>query len=264
MSRPSRILSAPGLGRALAEIAIIVVGVLIALGADAWWSDRKEAQLTEEFRTALVADLAWDREWYGVLDRWLGDATVGIDSLATAVLDEVDRDPATVDLWLAWSSRLLVGKQRSGAFDELVATGHLALFEDPDLRQAIIAYYSLDVRVEPNIYAVWVERTFFPWNDLIREVGGPVWYGELQRCIGGPSGGEGRTTLAQCVAAHADPSHLERLRATPDAIRHLQNFLTKEWLARARGMQSARDCLAEWLVDGVQDPDVCAGEGRAG
>ena len=80
MSRPSRILSAPSRGRALAEIAIIVVGVLLALGADARWNGREEAQLAEEFRTALLADLAADRAWNRVLidDRWMVEAAAGV------------------------------------------------------------------------------------------------------------------------------------------------------------------------------------------
>jgi len=47
----SRILSASTLGRALAEIAIIVTGVLIALGADAWWTERQERR---DYQTAVA------------------------------------------------------------------------------------------------------------------------------------------------------------------------------------------------------------------
>ena len=44
-------------GRAAAELAIIVTGVLIALGAQSWWEDRGEAEERERALEALASDL---------------------------------------------------------------------------------------------------------------------------------------------------------------------------------------------------------------
>ena len=55
--KTSRILSADSFGRALAEIGIIVVGVLIALGADAWWTEREALDQYQTAVSALITDL---------------------------------------------------------------------------------------------------------------------------------------------------------------------------------------------------------------
>ena len=55
MSRPSRLLEAGSLGRLAAEFMIIVVGVLTALGADAWWTEREERIEYEEAVATILA-----------------------------------------------------------------------------------------------------------------------------------------------------------------------------------------------------------------
>lgn len=56
MKRPSVPLPSV-LGRALAELAIIVVGVLIALGAQSWWENRRLDDERMRVRAGVSADL---------------------------------------------------------------------------------------------------------------------------------------------------------------------------------------------------------------
>ena len=43
--------------RPITEIIVIVAGVLIALGADSWWTERQERQEEVELLAAIKADL---------------------------------------------------------------------------------------------------------------------------------------------------------------------------------------------------------------
>jgi hypothetical protein len=61
----------PGLGRvatavnwryAVGEIALIVIGIFIALQASAWWDDLAERRIEETYLAELLTELAHDRE----------------------------------------------------------------------------------------------------------------------------------------------------------------------------------------------------------
>lgn len=56
MTHVRRLLSAESLGLVLLETAIIVAGVLIALGADAWWDSRQELEERGALLSALTRD----------------------------------------------------------------------------------------------------------------------------------------------------------------------------------------------------------------
>lgn len=266
MASPSRIFSAPSVGRALAEIGIIVAGVLIALGADAWWTNREQAELREEYRAAMIDDLAADSSWYAYLidSGWLPDGADAIDSLNVALLDDVDRPEETVALWASRTMRLIAGTQRSGAFDELVATGRLGLFEDPGLRQEMVRYYGVDIVVDRAIYATWVENDFFPWRDRLREVTGVRWYQALVGCLNGfdVDDPDRHTDLDACIRGLSRIGVLTRLRSDPEAIGHVQDlYLLRAFLNQGQAMQATRVCLSDWLLTGVR-PELCEGSER--
>lgn len=267
MTRPSNLLAARSVGRALAEIAIIVVGVLIALGADSWRQSREQAVLREEYRAALLDDLVADSLWYGyTLDTgWIPESVEATDSLRDAMFDGATRSEDQVALWLSRTLRLVAGGQRRGAYDELVSTGRLALFEDPSLRQEIVRYYQVDLRVDPDVYAIFVERTFFPWQDVLRHVGGVGWYEELTRCTAAfDVRNPGLVPeFEACVAALPDVGILDRLRESDEAISRLQDMiLVRAFRDQGLGMQSLRRCLSAWLSTGQRVPEACDDSGR--
>jgi hypothetical protein len=53
-----RFFSKPVAARALGELVVIVVGILLALGMDQWWSDRVDARTQHAYLTALHEDVA--------------------------------------------------------------------------------------------------------------------------------------------------------------------------------------------------------------
>ena len=56
-----RIRVTTGWKRVLAEFALIVLGVFVALAANSWWDERSERRLERVYLTQLLADVA-DRE----------------------------------------------------------------------------------------------------------------------------------------------------------------------------------------------------------
>lgn len=151
----SRILSAPTLGRALAEVAIIVVGVLIALGADAWWTEREERSGAAEYLDRFAVDLDADREML----LWTARSEERRSEATDALVEWMGRAaPPARDSLRALVNRIREGNLdpvRTGTWTDLVNTGGLALIEDRALREQIVRYHQV---VEPN-YRYWAGKT---------------------------------------------------------------------------------------------------------
>ena len=142
-------------GYAIAELIIVVAGVLIALAADSWNDDRlnrlEEAELVER----LISDLERDIR---SIDRGLGLLARKTESLdrvyATLVVADVEPDDPA-----GFLDDVIEGAQygwnqstaRRVTFDELLGTGKFGLIRDRDLRVRIAEYYALDDSVHSRI-----------------------------------------------------------------------------------------------------------------
>jgi hypothetical protein len=123
--------------RSLGELALIVVGVLLALGAESLWSERADRAREQSYLEQIAADAREN-------GRRLEDAIVVERGLiegsraALLALDAAGRVHAadSVDAWLNLrrSSFLPV----TGAFRALINAGDLELVEDPGIRAALI------------------------------------------------------------------------------------------------------------------------------
>ena len=129
------------LGRLAAEFVVIVVGVLVALGADAWMDERAELEAEAQFLAEVHADLGRDSTNLEVPQRrvatWnrsaadivkMGEGTIpASDSLALVHL----RGLMTFNLYQPVSSAY--EGQRQG----------LTLVKDAQLRRQIVEYYEV-------------------------------------------------------------------------------------------------------------------------
>ena len=121
------------LGRALAELAIIVAGVLIALGAQAWWEDRSLDEDRERTIRLLDEDLAR-------LESTLRDTldAVEVDTIIHGLLGlrppEPDRDLSWAIRQALWSYGFQIGAREGEellpAYADLKNSGRLALLPD--------------------------------------------------------------------------------------------------------------------------------------
>ena len=132
------------MGSALGELAIIVVGVAIALAFNSWNQRRAEAEELSDYLARLVTDLEADSATYqlviGVLDR----KDAALDEVAEVALGLTEGN-ADSSLFQSLTITGGMGFHTPGTqrvtFDDLLATGNLRLIRNPELRTRLIAYY---------------------------------------------------------------------------------------------------------------------------
>jgi hypothetical protein len=164
MKRPD-LLHPTTVGRVVAELTIIVAGVLIALAAQSWWEERQLDEERSRVRRAVAADLTavldeirgeWNRTDSILGDiRWMLDRSEGFD----ATPDSVFNRRATYALWEIAGVDLSLP-----AYDDLKGSGRLELLSD-DARAAMTR---LDLRlrtvegIDEDVFQYQI-RNLDPW-----------------------------------------------------------------------------------------------------
>ncbi len=131
----------------LSETLVVVLGVLIALGLNDYWSYRQERVLELQYVERIHADVSADIEFS---DQFVGDLLerkfLALDAIAPivrgkeAVPEDVEsflRNVALGGLGGASSTYWVT----STTFEDLKFTGNLRLIRDADLRTKIVRYY---------------------------------------------------------------------------------------------------------------------------
>jgi hypothetical protein len=125
--------------RLLAELAVIVAGVLIALGTDSWWERRQEHRQAEEYLQQLLVDF---RQTERQLQNAIGGDTRKFE-FAAGVVDRAFRGqfpPAdSLDLRTGYDFFAPL----TGTVTALVQGGDLRLLRSDTLRFELVAYSSL-------------------------------------------------------------------------------------------------------------------------
>ena len=128
--------------RALREFAVIVAGVLAALGAQAWWQGREERGRERDYLRQLLADT---RENERRLDAAIAqDSASGHDAarVAGALYTPGPLPPA--DTLVAWFGGRTFSasdfQPLTGSFTTLLATGDIRLIRTDTLRASLVAY----------------------------------------------------------------------------------------------------------------------------
>ncbi len=222
-----------------AELAMVVLGILIAFALNSWWEGRE----TEQRRQAHLRALA-------------GDFQENVRSLERAVTGELRTSDASARL-LALAQRPgaipsdtafdLAGQVFSsfrfeavmGAYEGVVASGGLTQLNDPALA-ARLARFAASLR---NTYPLeFGERVYF---DLIRDTRGRM--GFLYRAIPLTSGGA--PALEPAPPTQAELAALLRDPTVRDAL--ALRALAQRDVGRAYGAleQQARDILARVQAD---------------
>ena len=142
--------------RAGTEIVIIVVGVLVALAINEWWSEKEDRRMEAEYIERIKEDLRADIEGFRGLEE-----IFGIKARMTRELrdhpesDVISKPPEKLLEDLVFSSYVAFPDSISTTFDELMSTGRFALIQSVDQRDAVSHYYS---RFE-HISAIMFEPT---------------------------------------------------------------------------------------------------------
>lgn len=131
----------------LSETLVVVLGVLIALSLDDYWTDRQERILEVEYVGRIQDDVDADIAYVEETIRDLWDRKLqALDAIAPIVrgrepvpdnLEEFFRNVALGGIGGASSTRWVT----STTFDDLESTGNLRLIRDADMRRRIARYY---------------------------------------------------------------------------------------------------------------------------
>jgi hypothetical protein len=161
------------LKRLSGEGLVIVVSVLLALSADAWWDSRMDEERAERYLAALARDFA---QMSQRVDESLETAVAG-DAAGTLLLNSlrdlgprVDPDSAT-----AWVLRIVsyeVFSPSLGAYEALVASGDVDLLSDGALKVDLANFFGSfqDVRASEEVLRS-VQSDFWSSADFSRLVG---------------------------------------------------------------------------------------------
>jgi hypothetical protein len=146
--------------RLIAEFLVIVVGVLGALAADQWVRDRENRELEAEYLDRLRADVGYDREEGEFVSAVSVSGLAAIDSLLTPGFRVRASDAALLSAALLAASARQVDLSR-GTWEELVASGRIALLREAEVRLAL-AEYDRFVR-EITGFWEYTDNDLWPW-----------------------------------------------------------------------------------------------------
>ena len=130
---------------AIGEIALVVIGILLALQISTWNQSRQNRQLEMEYLTRLQSDLQADTAMLIEFQRVTAYKT---DFLKSILKDELKEFKVTKadnsDLLNIHASRFSsVPVPRDNAFQEMQSSGNLGLIQNDQLKESIFNYYRL-------------------------------------------------------------------------------------------------------------------------
>ena len=129
--------------RALAEVGIILVGVLLALAIDRWMANLDERALEAQYLERLETNLLQDST---ALDEGIAQA-IGGREFGLRVVDLIENQGDTFGDTEEFFGRLetlgwfMPMEPSRETWDDLVATGRLDLLREGEARQRLSAYY---------------------------------------------------------------------------------------------------------------------------
>ena len=126
------------------EVVLIVVGVLVALGIDAWQEERRNRDVERNYLEELLADMRTDAEEFSLIVIDL-DADFRASQLLQEIIGGADASGLSKPEFgaiLACATFLPSPTVSRVTFDDLLSTGNLTLLRDRAVRRRVVAYYA--------------------------------------------------------------------------------------------------------------------------
>lgn len=126
----------------IAELGIIVLGVLIALLAESGWNDYKGRMEGRAYVSRLSTELKINLEYLDNDIKWTQQACNSTETALVQIRGVEAPDQALI-LRLAVSAATYPSPEyQRVTYDDLIATGNLSLIEDSILREQIVSVYT--------------------------------------------------------------------------------------------------------------------------
>ena len=227
------------------DLAVITLGVLIALAFDGWSSARADRRLEREYVSRLIRDIRADST---TLQRQITFALAG-ESAARALLVLLLHPDSTapdtmVSRFFSDATRNAFLTANSITLDELKSTGNLRVLRDIKLRESVLSYYFEVVRFQRSI-----ESAMQRGKDPLGELGWDVRAFDTMLPYAANLGDAPPETQSQALRDDAlDGKLLERFRAQPAARATAERARTYNAISQtilARWQQSVNALLAQ-------------------
>lgn len=147
-----------------AELIIVIVGVIIALAIEAWWSDRRDQARAGDHLVALHADFTANLDALNGNLASLHNIQGAVGQLLAVMVNEAARpspDSLVSLTWMAFSFPPF--EPLTTAYDNLISTGDIALLRDEQLKRDLASFKSA---VEVYRRSEW---QLDQWNRVIQQ-----------------------------------------------------------------------------------------------
>ncbi len=140
-------------GVLFAELMVLVIGILVALGIDQWRQDRDDRIAEREYLLAIKSDLQNDLQ--SINERIFPEIELRMEKSAHLRTFTPDDAPETLEEQRAFifdinqAGFMNTFQPRRNAMDDLLATGNLRLIRNRALRLELLNFYSEAERWEP-------------------------------------------------------------------------------------------------------------------
>lgn len=126
------------------EFVVVVAGILVALGLQAWWQDRQDAMRGAEYQEQVLSDVRLTEHTLResiAIDRARYSAT---KLLSTALYaPDIPTREQTLQWLQSYSGWLNDPRPVVGNVNALIQTGEIRLVSNPEVRRAMISYASI-------------------------------------------------------------------------------------------------------------------------
>jgi hypothetical protein len=155
---------------AAVDVILIVLGVLIALGVDAWMGRLQEMSQERHYLTVIRSDLEEDLKF--LEGRFFPEIEARLAAVDTirAILGQPPSEPTEIDELLRAMSQAgfyAIFSPRKAAFNDLINTGNLRILRDQQLRLDLLRYYASVEFTHP--YDEWARHLI--WSEFRTEAG---------------------------------------------------------------------------------------------
>lgn len=129
----------------LAELIVVVAGILLALGLQSWWQGRENDALGSLYQQQILSDLRLTRTTYQkalAADHKLRTATLRLSEALHQNTDSLQAAQAMQ--WLPWRSGWFYDPRPVfGNINSLINTGEIQRIQNPQIRASIIEHASI-------------------------------------------------------------------------------------------------------------------------
>ena len=155
------------LGFFVAELVLVIAGVLVALAVDGWISDSHDRQTESVYLELLARDIEGIRHQAELQIEFEKEK---IDTAAKAYAALSTSDPRTKRTEIGASLAMLVSRRTislsSATYDQMVSSGHLQLIRNHELRNRIVRFFATmerNERIVENNNRELIDNVFVPF-----------------------------------------------------------------------------------------------------